>query len=325
MRTSYEIRASEVLTAVFDLDYRIPDPETFRKQLSDKKIVAMPVESAPDGDLVTEDLDAFMNYVRLNGIKTVMYRFRFYTEDDFDDLFKLSPADRAFFGKIPDRDALSEYQRYCSYLSAAIDLEHPKSVSLYVLHNQSVICCETEDFWMERLPLPNARMIRKICLDSKSYSGSNADLIDFHFDYDTADPAEETAEPAAESASDIKENAFEIMEEPVPVTEETVLETVEEIIPVTEETAPETAEEIIPVNEETAPETMEETVQAAEKTASTITLNTEHSEYPAPDLASADAEIIEGIVPQITASPDTSGKPKKQKKQRGLFKNKKHK
>ncbi|MBR5371941.1 MAG: hypothetical protein IK130_06975, partial [Oscillospiraceae bacterium] len=230
--TSYEVRASEVLSAVFDLDYRIPEPEDFRKQLADRKIVAMPVESAADGDFVTEDLDAFLNYVRLSSIKTVMYQFCFYTEDDFEDLFKLSPADRSFFGKVRDHDDLSEYQRYCSYLSSAIDLNHPKRVTLYALHNQAVICCCAEDLWMERLPLPNARTIRKACLDSMSYSGSNSNLISFHFDYDTADSSAETAEQktTAENVPDLIETAPETVEEITPVAEETAPETVEEIV-----------------------------------------------------------------------------------------------
>ncbi|MBR5371821.1 MAG: hypothetical protein IK130_06375, partial [Oscillospiraceae bacterium] len=131
------------------------------------------------------------------------------------------------------------------------------------------------------------------------------------------------------------------VEEIVPVTEKTAPETVEEIVPVTEKTAPETVEEITPVAVETAPETVEEIALVAmetapetveklapvaeeaahetveeiapttEETATTDNPNAECSGYTAPDLASADAEIIKSVVPDIQTNTGTSGNAKK--------------
>ena len=198
---TYKVYASQVLAAAFDLDYQIPTPSELQETLQAKKLIAMPVECVKGGDFITADIAAFLNYVRLNNIKTVMYSFRFYTAEDIEEFYRLSPADKAFFQRKkpgsyvpnasePVQDGFEQYQLYCRYIEAAVDLEYPKEVWLYALHNGKTVTCTVEDAWLERLPLPNAQSIRDVCLKSAAYSGEIEGMLVFSFVYDTAEPEE---------------------------------------------------------------------------------------------------------------------------------------
>ena len=365
---TYKVYASQVLAAAFDLDYQIPTPSGLQEMLQAKKVLAMPVDCVRGGDFVTADIAAFLNYVRLNNIKTVMYSFRFYTAEDIEEFYRLSPADKAFFQRktpgsyVPDaaesvQDGFEQYQLYCRYIEAAIDLEYPKEVWLYALHNGKTVTCTVEDAWLERLPLPNAQSIRDVCLKSVSYSGEIEGMLAFSFVYDTAAPEE--CEFSEERDGDVL--VLEIPPEPEEMRE--AAEAPRDEIPdtVTDLLEEQSAEEEPAALTETAPDTgAEKAARACEEAAAeesnvpllgdadrmpesaadnaaeqTLQLPEEHSKTEQAGTAETETEgtpetaALAGSVPESPApsagKPVRSGaaqkpKPKSKKKKKGFSK-----
>lgn len=205
---AYSIKATEVVAAIFDLDYRLPKQEALKEKLSARGILPMSVAPAAQADFTASDLDAFLDYVTANEIKAVMFSYTYYTEKDVTDTYKLSDADRSFFRAVfppysgpayntflrdqynqnerlnPKNSDFRFYRLYTKYVEAALDLSCPRSLKLYAMHEGKVIALELTDDWLERLPLPNARTIKNACANTRSYGGYSDGILSFSFDYD---------------------------------------------------------------------------------------------------------------------------------------------
>lgn len=216
---SFRVSASEVLEHIFSIDYLLPQEDTLCASLRERKLAPMPLTEPAKADFTTHDKEAFLRYLRVSSIKTVMFCYQYYTEEDLDNMYNLSDAERAFFRthmrapaeyfngdeEIPvitrpfEETDFVYWQDYQKYVRLALDLSYPKTLQLCTLHQGKVIACELDDLWLERLCLLNAQDIKQECVNTRNYSGYGKGGFNFTFDYDvgTDEEAEETE--AAES------------------------------------------------------------------------------------------------------------------------------
>ena len=212
----FRISASEVQERISGIRYLLPQEEALCNLLRERKLAPMPVTDPAQADFTTHDKEAFLKFLRVSGIKSVMFCYEHYTDGDLDVMYSLSEAERAFFRthpcsaaeyfgdqeEIPDVEGLYEmsdhsyWMEYQKYIRQALDLSYPKSLRLYALYQGKVFVCELEDLWLDRLSLLNAQDIRQECINTRNYSGYGKGVFHFLFENDTV--TDEETETAAE-------------------------------------------------------------------------------------------------------------------------------
>lgn len=221
---SFNVKASEVLDHIFSIKYLLPQEEELCADLRNRKLAPMPVTEPAKADFITCDKDAFLKYLRVSNIKSVMFCYQYYTEKDLDDAFTLSDAERAFFMKhlCPPEEAYEDVEipvgitepvkrsdfaywlKYQKYIRLAVDLSIPKGLQLYAIYEGKILACILDDLWLDRLGLLNAQDIKQECVNTRNYSGYGERGFHFMFDYDfeTEDPEDESPETEESDETD---------------------------------------------------------------------------------------------------------------------------
>ena len=230
---SIAVKASEVLEQAFGLEGKLPDEETLGELLRTRKFAPLRVDVTEQTDFLSDDMEAFLKFVRVNSIKSVLYSYRYYTEKDLDQEFRLSDAEKKFFSKhmaepeiicdengqpmYPDSVPTGPYEEsdfvyylnYIKYVKLALDLTMPRELWLYAVHQGRTVACHLTAEWLTRLNLPNAQLVKETCVNFRNYSGYREGGIQFIFEYDvysgddeaeaqTDAEADAPAEPSAE-------------------------------------------------------------------------------------------------------------------------------
>ena len=171
----------DVLAEIAAVEYLLPEPDQLSTMLRERKFA--PVEVAPQkyADFVAGNLDAFLRYLRVNHIRSVMYSYLFYTEKEADDLYMLEDCDKTLFrnrissgsdgrgryGSVRRSQFYAEsdygsYLQYSRFVRASLDLRHPKELRLYALHQGRIMACQMADAWLLRLNLLNRLALRRM-------------------------------------------------------------------------------------------------------------------------------------------------------------------
>ena len=171
----------DVLAEISALEYLLPEPEKLTAALRERKFT--PVEVAPQkyADFVAGNLDAFLRYLRVNHIRSVMYSYLYYTEAEMNDLFTLEDSDKTLFrnrigsgidgrgcygsarrSQFYAESDYGSYLQYSRFIRASLDLSHPKELRLYALHQGRIVACQLADAWMLRLNLISRPALRRM-------------------------------------------------------------------------------------------------------------------------------------------------------------------
>lgn len=196
------------------VDYRLPKQQELTDILRARKFAPMEIALQRYADFVTGDLEAFLKYIRLSNVKGVMYSYKYYTEEEISERFKVEDGDRSLFGGPPpvetsyygivpgqgsyvkreyklSNTCYSMYIAYTKFLMETIDLAHPKELRLYALVEGKVIACQLADVWLERIDLLNRARIRNMAMKLNLGRG---DLSFYFYNYNPVHLAPEQME-----------------------------------------------------------------------------------------------------------------------------------
>lgn len=155
----------------------------------------MEVQQAPEADFVTEELETFLQYLALHGIRTVMFHYASYTPDELDRIFRMQEANlnlfhmhdagRDYYGRPvnPESDYVN-YLKYYDFVKQTIDPILPHTLWVYALDQRRVIACRIEDDWIRRSGIPTAQRIMQACADSQRYGHYDDGMVKFTFKFD---------------------------------------------------------------------------------------------------------------------------------------------
>ncbi len=191
-----KVYARDVIDAIMHTEYRLPTSEKLVSMLNQQNLNGMQVAVQRYADFVTGDLNSFLLFVRGAGIRTVMFSFLYYTQDEIDEMFTLSDSDKALFfspyhdfgsqvykGRLPRRDTgevfsgYAVYLNYSKFLRAQLDLYHPKELRMYVVHEGRVIAFQQADLWMLRMNFIDRNAIRQYAMQNNI--GANSLMFEF--------------------------------------------------------------------------------------------------------------------------------------------------
>lgn len=178
-----EYTAAYVRNRLNAVKYRLPKEHELTEMLRARKFAPMEIALQRYVDFVTGDLEGFLKYLRVINVKGIMFSYKYYTQDEVANFFKVEDGDRTLFGGPPpvetsyygilpgmssyvkreyklSNSCYSMYISYTKFVQENIDLSHPKELRLYALVEGKVVACQLADVWLERLNLLNRAEIR---------------------------------------------------------------------------------------------------------------------------------------------------------------------
>lgn len=198
----YEFTNLTVKRVISELRYELPTVEELEHMLRNSRISMMPVDEIADRGIITRDLDAFVSYVTLNKIRTVMYSFGFYTRAEIETRYELRDSDKRFFRgqrveqkssyasrygylrrepRPVEESDYSYYLAFSRYVMRHLDFRHPKELVLYTLFEGRLVSCVIADDWVGRLPLPDAEKLRADCINPDFFNANGPGSVQFLF------------------------------------------------------------------------------------------------------------------------------------------------
>ena len=171
-------------------EYFLPKREALLEKLRERKFIPMQVAQQRYADFVTGNMDDFLRYLRASNVRNVMYSYRYYSESEIEEMFRLEERDKALFCDCrysgPHRRTIIRngynhcstysdyafYLQYSKYVMQHIDLSRPNELRLYALVQGRVIACQLGDAWIERLDLVTRNVLRKYAMEQNLGAGS---------------------------------------------------------------------------------------------------------------------------------------------------------
>lgn len=182
----------EIRAMFLRAEYCLPKREALIQTLRDRKFYPMQVAQQRYADFVTGNFDEFLRFLRVSNVRHVMFSYRYYTEPELEEMFRLEERDRALFRDYrypdPSRRPLNRdgryrnsentdyayYLRYSKFILENIDLSIPNELRLYALVQGRVIACQLGDAWFERLDFLTRNTLRKLAMEQNLGAGTLA-------------------------------------------------------------------------------------------------------------------------------------------------------
>ena len=180
---------SEVCQEIGSMTYLLPKHEELTAMLRARKFAPMQIAEQKYADFVSGNLQDFLHYLRICGVRGVMFSFSYYSREDAENLFKLDPKTMSLFAQEPpsprsrwDSNPRSRYNemqgsdyqdyvRYSKFVCDTLDLTHPKELRLYGVYEGRVLACQMADAWMERLGLLNRNSLMQTAMSENLGKG----------------------------------------------------------------------------------------------------------------------------------------------------------
>ena len=196
-RTSpvFHLTTLDVDKAIADVSMLIPRKAALCASLSARKLAPMEVREVPKADFITPELDTFLRFLKVNSIRTAMYRYEYYDEHQLELLFRLPEANINLFERRPigTRNWYSGYQpeesdyannlNYTEYVRQSVNPDLPRTLWLYALLEGHAVACRMQDDWLERTGLPNVQTLMQSASNSGKYGNYEQGIIRFQFEY----------------------------------------------------------------------------------------------------------------------------------------------
>ena len=193
----YYFKDTDILDALEDLEFVLPEFGELDEMMRERRVALLPVDEIPEIQLVTRNVAAFLRYIKLSQIRTVMCSYGYYTKKEVEARYELRDSDRRFFRSRPDptrsyrarygtpsRTEETDYSGYIAFsrfLIEHLDLSHPNKLIMHTQYEGSLISCIAEDDWIGRLPLPDAEKMKAECLNPDYFNVHGAGCVSFFF------------------------------------------------------------------------------------------------------------------------------------------------
>lgn len=185
MYSKYDVRKE-----IRCMHYLLPKQEELTAMLRERKFAPMQIAEQKYADFVSGNMQDFLHYLRICGVRGVMFSFSYYSREDAENRFRLDPKTISLFAQEPScartpRDSNphsrydemqgSDYQnyvRYSRFVCETLDLTHPKELRLYGVYQGRVLACQMADAWMERLGLLGRNSLMQTAMTENLGKGS---------------------------------------------------------------------------------------------------------------------------------------------------------
>ena len=216
----FELSSEQITETIANLQRIIPPPEELCAELVRRRLAPMEVRNLPQADFVTPELDIYLRFLKASGIRTAMYHYEFYSEQQLELLFKLPEANINLFerravagmnrltGYQPEESDYKYYLQYCEFMKNAANPQSPHTLWLFTLYQGHTVACRIHDDWIRRTGLPTVQTIMQAASNTRKYGNYDQGIIRFRFENNSPDApkpqAAENAEPAVMPAVQIQ-------------------------------------------------------------------------------------------------------------------------